>query len=145
METHYIQLLRVYGYWRARAEGAGLAGGSHRLCKPAHLCLGGVCEHAGDVVPPRVPYKHTVRTQHCAATKYCTQRSWYITGAATHVRCSRSCPSASVVTRTPLQLKLAVQFAVQKGISRAHTIISLETKVDAIVPIVTRDPVDNHY
>ena len=37
------------------ARGAGLARGSHRLCEPAHLCLDGVGEHAGDVVPPRVP------------------------------------------------------------------------------------------
>ena len=37
-----------------RAEGAGLPGGGHRLCKPAHLCLDSVCEHAGNVVPPRV-------------------------------------------------------------------------------------------
>ena len=36
------------------ARGAGLARGSHRLCEPAHLCLDGVGEHAGDVVPPRV-------------------------------------------------------------------------------------------
>ena len=53
--TDSIRQLRVYGYWRARAEGAGLAGSSHRLCKPTHWCLDGVCEHAGDVVPPRVP------------------------------------------------------------------------------------------
>ena len=46
--------IRVYGYWRARAEGADSAGGSHRLSKPAHLRLDGVCEPAGDVVPPRV-------------------------------------------------------------------------------------------
>ena len=45
---------RVYNYWRVRAGGAGLAGGSHRLCKPAHLRLDSVSEHAGDVVPPRV-------------------------------------------------------------------------------------------
>ena len=43
-----------HGQWRARAEGADSAGGSHRLSKPAHLRLDGVCELAGDVVPPRV-------------------------------------------------------------------------------------------
>ena len=45
---------QVYGYWRVRARGAGLARGSHRLGEPAHLRLDGVSEHAGDVVPPRV-------------------------------------------------------------------------------------------
>ena len=45
---------RVYGHWRVRAWGAGLARGSHRLGEPAHLRLDGVSEHAGDVVPPRV-------------------------------------------------------------------------------------------
>ena len=39
--------------------------------------------------------------------RYCTQRSWYKQGPVTCVRYSRSCPSASAVTRTPLQLKLA--------------------------------------
>ena len=47
-------VLKVYGYWRVRARGAGSARGSHRLGEPAHLRLGGVSEHAGDVVPPRV-------------------------------------------------------------------------------------------
>ena len=47
-------MTQVYGYWRVRARGAGLARGSHRLGEPAHLRLDGVSEHAGDVVPPRV-------------------------------------------------------------------------------------------
>ena len=47
-------LAQIYSYWRVRARGAGLARGSHRLSEPAHLHLGGVNEHAGDVVPPRV-------------------------------------------------------------------------------------------
>ena len=38
------------GYQRARARGAGLAGGGNRLGEPAHLLLDGVGEHAGDVV-----------------------------------------------------------------------------------------------
>ena len=50
----YLSTFQRYNYWRVRAGGAGLAGGSHRLRKPAHLRLDSVSEHAGDVVPPRV-------------------------------------------------------------------------------------------
>ena len=51
---YLLSTINLHGYRRVRAEGAGLAGGSHRLREPAHLRLDSVSEHAGDVVPPRV-------------------------------------------------------------------------------------------
>ena len=54
IHLNLLSTINLHGYRRVRAEGAGLAGGSHRLREPAHLRLDSVSEHAGDVVPPRV-------------------------------------------------------------------------------------------